>query len=168
MTEIRALVSYATKNGSTGEIAATIGDGLREAGIEVDVKDVRVVKSVTPYEIVVVGSALYMDRWRREAVRFLRRFAGELERREVWLFDSGPLDRSAETETKPLPKKVEPLALKVGSLGHITFGGKLDETTKGRIAHAMVKQGRGGDFRNVEQIRAWTREIVKHQEWVTG
>ncbi|MGZ6528282.1 MAG: flavodoxin domain-containing protein [Actinomycetota bacterium] len=168
MTQTRVLVAYATKNGSTGEIAATIAEAIRGAGMEADVKEVGAVKSVAPYEIVVIGSALYMDRWRREAVRFLRKFASELGRHEVWLFDSGPLDRSAETESKPIPRNVEELAQKVGSLGHATFGGKLNETAKGRIARAMVKQGRGGDFRSVEQIRAWANEIVKHEQWVTG
>ncbi|MGZ4140207.1 MAG: flavodoxin domain-containing protein, partial [Actinomycetota bacterium] len=75
MTQTRVLVAYATKNGSTGEIAATIAEAIRGAGMEADVKEVGAVKSVAPYEIVVIGSALYMDRWRREAVRFLRKFA---------------------------------------------------------------------------------------------
>src|SRR5438477_3803419 len=86
----RVLVAYGTKFGSTAEIAEAIGTTLRVAGLEVDVKRAGQVGSLEPYRAVVLGSAVYVTRWRRDAMRLLRR-ERELKQREVWLFSSGPV-----------------------------------------------------------------------------
>jgi menaquinone-dependent protoporphyrinogen oxidase len=52
------------------------------------------------------------------------------------------------------------LASRIGARGHRTFGGRLDENAKGFIARAMVRNGRGGDFRDRALISAWAREIA--------
>lgn len=43
---------------------------------------------------------------------------------------------------------------------HVTFGGRLTDQAKGFVARAMVRNGRGGDFRNPERIQAWSRTIA--------
>ncbi|WP_235921813.1 flavodoxin domain-containing protein [Lentzea tibetensis] len=50
------------------------------------------VGSVEPYHAVVIGSALYMGRWRPDAVRLLKRQQELLALRPVWLFHSGEPD----------------------------------------------------------------------------
>ena len=55
---MHVLVAFATKHGSTGEIAAAIGSTLRNAGLEADVRSARDVATIAPYEAVVLGSAL--------------------------------------------------------------------------------------------------------------
>ena len=102
----RVLVAYGSKFGSTAEIAQAIGTTLRVAGLEVDVKPAREVRSLEPYRAVVLGSAVYMARWRRDAMRLLRR-RGNLAQRE-WVFSSGPVgeekgepDEKQERWTKP-------------------------------------------------------------------
>ena len=90
-----ALVAYCSKRGSTMEIAEWIGADLREAGVDVDVRPANSVKEVAPYDLVILGGALYMGRWHRDARRFARRHARMLRTRPVWLFSSGPLDDSA-------------------------------------------------------------------------
>ncbi|MFD5484872.1 hypothetical protein ACFWIV_05395 [Streptomyces virginiae] len=42
---------------------------------------------------------------------------------------------------------------------HITFGGSVTASTPGFIARAMVRAGKGGDFRNPERIRTWAHHI---------
>lgn len=86
----RVLVGYASKYGSTAEIAEAIGKTLRAAGLDVDVQRAGDVHSLDPYRAVVLGSAVYTARWRRDAVRLLAR-RRDLARREVWLFSSGPV-----------------------------------------------------------------------------
>lgn len=156
---MRVLVTYSTKNGSTAEIAACIGEELRAMGLQVDVRDVGEVHDVAPYEAVVLGSALYMGRWRKDALRFGRRHKDELVALPVWLFASGPLDRSAEETDIPPVAAASELAALLRARGHRTFGGRVTSETKGVIAQSMVKQGRGGDFRNFDRIRGWAREI---------
>lgn len=43
---------------------------------------------------------------------------------------------------------------------HVTFGGQLVDGAEGFIARAMVRNGRGGDFRNRERIQTWSRGIA--------
>ena len=65
MTEV--LVAYATKHGATAEIAEKVSQVLRQAGLRTDVLPADGVSDLAPYEAVVLGSALYIGRWRKGA-----------------------------------------------------------------------------------------------------
>jgi menaquinone-dependent protoporphyrinogen IX oxidase len=82
----RLLVAFATKHGSTGEIARTIGAGLAE----VDVLLVEQVERIDNYRAVVVGSGVYMNRWLKPGTDFLKRFRRTLAARPIRLLSSGP------------------------------------------------------------------------------
>ncbi len=157
---MQVLVAYATKHGSTGEIAAAIGATLRGAGLDVDVRNARDVKTVAPYGAVVLGSALYSAHWQRDANRFVKRHLAELQHRPVWLFSSGPLDYSAEFNDIPLTEHMAPEVAPIGARGHRTFGGRLLEGTPG-VDAAMLATHRIGDFRNWAHIEAWARGIAE-------
>jgi menaquinone-dependent protoporphyrinogen oxidase len=157
----RILVTTATKMGSTAEIGESIAERLRGAGLPVDTSPAGEVSSLKPYRAVVLGSATYMMRWRREAGAFLRRFRRELAERDLWLFQSGPLDHSAEEKAYPLPQRIEARLGDLRFRGHATFGGRIDpEHAKGFITSSMVKKGLGQDFRNFDQIDAWADAIA--------
>lgn len=160
MTMTKVLVTGASHRGSTMEIAEAIADTLRGEGLDTDLRLLQEVVDLAPYRAVVLGSAVYAFRWRTKAVRFLKHHRKALAKRSVWLFQSGPLDRSAEERVIPLPKKVAPLAERIGVRGYATFGGKLGPDTSGFIASKMVQNGKGGDFRNFDQIRAWARAVA--------
>lgn len=157
---MRVLVTYATKNGSTTGIAEAVGDELRKKGLQVDVVPAAEVRDLTPYDAVVLGSAIYMGRWQKDALRFGKRHGRELQARPVWLFGSGPLDRSAEEQEIPPVEGAAELMARIGARGHATFGGRLTEEASGFIASSMVKNGKGGDFRNMDRIRAWAGTIA--------
>ena len=154
------LVAFATKHGSTGEIAEAVGATLRDAGLEADVRSARDVQTlIAPYGAVVLGSALYSAHWQRDANRFVKRHLAELQKRPVWLFSSGPLDHSAEFDDIPLTEHVAPDVAPIGARGHRTFGGRLLEGTPG-VDASMLATHRVGDFRNWAHIEAWAREIA--------
>jgi len=159
MTGQRVLVAYGTKNGGTAGIAAIIGQALRERGFEVDVRDAREVRDVTPYGAVVVGGALYAMRWHADAVRFARRHAKALSGRPVWVFSSGPLDTSADEKDIPPVSRARRAMNVLGARQHRTFGGVLDEHAKGWLARRMAA-GSGGDFRNPTSLQGWAGEIA--------
>ena len=54
----RILVAYASKAGSTAEVAAFIARKLADAGLAVDLRRAKSVRSVDGYRAVVVGSAI--------------------------------------------------------------------------------------------------------------
>jgi menaquinone-dependent protoporphyrinogen oxidase len=156
---MQVLVAYATKHGSTGEIAAAIGATLRDAGLAVEVRGAREVPTLAPYGAVVLGSALYSAHWQRDANRFVKRHLAELQRRPVWLFSSGPLDHSAEFADIPLTEHVAADVTPIGARGHRTFGGRLLEGTPG-VDASLLATHRVGDFRNWAHIEAWAAEIA--------
>ncbi|MCZ4122769.1 flavodoxin domain-containing protein [Streptomyces sp. H39-S7] len=156
----RTLVAYSSKNGSTAEIARWIGEALREQHIDAEVAPVSDVPSVAAYDAVILGAGLYAGRWPGEAVRFVRRHRQALIEQEVWLFSSGPLDGSATERAIPAVPAVARIAAKLGARGHVTIGGQLTDGARGFIARGLRKQGKGGDFRDREQIRAWARDIA--------
>ncbi|MCZ4101544.1 flavodoxin [Streptomyces sp. So13.3] len=160
MTE-RVLVAYASKNGSTAGIATMIAEALREQGLAAEARAVGEVQRVGPYDAVVLGSALYAGRWRREAVRFAGHHEADLTERPVWLFSSGPLDATARGGLISPVSGVQRLVDRLKARGHVTFGGCLQDGAKGRIARMIVKSGRGGDFRDPEQIRLWARGVAR-------
>lgn len=60
---------YATKYGATAEIAEKIGEVLRQAGLPTDVLPVKQVDDLTPYTAIILGSAVYIGKWRKEAAK---------------------------------------------------------------------------------------------------
>jgi menaquinone-dependent protoporphyrinogen oxidase len=157
------LVAYATMNGSTAEIAEWIGDELRATGVTAEVRRAADVPGIAGYEAVILGGSIYMSGWHVEARQFIHRFRADLTQRPVWLFSSGPLDLSAEeTELPPVPQVASALDA-CQALGHITFGGRINEESHGwlgYVAQRMAQSGEGGDFRNPRRVRAWAREIA--------
>ncbi|SCK11378.1 menaquinone-dependent protoporphyrinogen oxidase [Streptomyces sp. WMMB 714] len=160
MASPRVLVAYSSRNRSTSEIASWIGAGMRDRGLHPDISAAEDVKDLSPYDAVVLGSALYVGRWRRGANSFARRHHHELVRVPVWLFSSGPLDLSAARSELPPPPQVARLAKRLGAEEHRTFGGRLTDGATGFLAGQMLKERMGGDFRNQQEIRAWGREIA--------
>ncbi|WP_458247681.1 flavodoxin domain-containing protein [Streptomyces sp. MAI_2237] len=162
------LVAYGTTNGSTRGIAEAVADVLRKEGLSADTAPAATVTDVTPYDAFVVGGALYAGRWHRDARRFVRRNRRTLAERPLWLFSSGPLDASASEKDIPPVPWVRRALDKLDARGHVTFGGCLEEGAKGRIARMIIRNGKGGDFRDFPEIEAWAArvadELVKREQ----
>lgn len=157
----RVLVAYGSKLGSTAEIAEFLGMEFRLHGLDVTVAPADQVDSVRPYEFVVIGSAIYMARWRRSALRLLRRERKALMSREVWLFQSGLSVTGAGPWEDPTPKAVAALAREIGTAPPVTFpGALLPETAHGVLPRLMARTKGAGDHRDWDRIRAWGREVA--------
>ncbi|GHF36385.1 flavodoxin domain-containing protein [Streptomyces griseosporeus] len=153
------LVAYGTTNGSTAEIAEAIAEVLRKDGLTVEALPARSVPSVAPYDAVVIGGGLYAGRWHKDARRFVRRHGKNLAERPLWFFSSGPLDASASERDIPPVPGVHKAMIRLDAKGHVTFGGCLQEGAKGWVARMILRNGKGGDFRDFGQIEAWAARI---------
>lgn len=157
------LVTYASKRGSTAEIAEAIADKLRECGLAVECVPVEEVATLEPYDAVVLGSAVYVKHWPGDARRFLHRHADELSRRPFWVFSSGPVGEGAGgvdpawIEPPRIIARVEAL----GARGHVVFGGRLPEHPRSRLERSMIERtpSQYRDRRDWREIRAWASHI---------
>ncbi|MFI8872342.1 flavodoxin domain-containing protein [Streptomyces sp. NPDC055243] len=156
---IKVLVAYATKNWSTAEIARTITEVLRKEGLGSEMRLARDVGDLQAYDAVVLGSPLYEGQWHKDARRFVRYQREALTKRPVWLFSSGPLDHSASEGKIPPVPAVRRALIQIHAKEHVTFGGCLSDGAKSWATRAIVKAGKGGDFRDFKQISAWAQRI---------
>ena len=156
------LVAYASKHGSTAEIAEAIADALVDHEVKAEAKSVNTVEDLGPYEAVVLGSAVYAGASMREAVAFVERHAGELSRRPVWLFSSGPLGEDVEDHEEQ-PRQMPELRRLIGPKGHRVFYGALDVSALGFAERMIAKAVKAptGDFRDWEAIRGWAEGIAE-------
>jgi menaquinone-dependent protoporphyrinogen oxidase len=136
-----------------------LGAALTAQDLRVDVRPAAEVQGVEGYDAVIVGGALYMGRWHRDARRFVKRNAKALQSLPIWFFSSGPLDDSAARNELPPISQVERMMNWIGARGHRTFGGRLLPDAKGFIASRMARV-HSGDWRDPRLIRAWAGEIA--------
>ncbi|WP_405834019.1 flavodoxin domain-containing protein [Streptomyces sp. NBC_01176] len=155
----KVLVAYGTTNGSTARIAETIAEVLRKKGLSTEAVPARAVKNIDSYDAVVVGGGLYGGRRHKDARRFVRRYGRALARRPLWLFRSGPLDKSATYKDIPPVSGVRRVMTRLDAREHVTFGGCLEDCAKGFVARNIVSSGKGGDFRDFERIETWSARV---------
>jgi menaquinone-dependent protoporphyrinogen oxidase len=82
----RILVTFASRTGSTAEIAEAIGKTLSQHNANVDVLPMQDVKDLCPYSAVIVGSAIRQAKWLPEAMKFIQDHRTELAQKPVATF----------------------------------------------------------------------------------
>ncbi len=158
----KILIAYATRAGSTGEVAKAIGEVLSTSGATVDVQPLKSVTDLRGYNAFVVGSAIRMGKWLPEAVQFVQTNQATLSKAPTAYFlvsgflreDTPEMRRTVAAFLDPVRKIMEPASVGM-------FAGKMDYSKLSwldRTIAQMVKSTEG-DFRNWEAIRAWAREV---------
>lgn len=164
----KILVTYASRAGSTAEVAEAIAKTLVEGGAEVDVLPMQDVQDVSLYRAVVAGSAIRKSKWLPEAAQFLHRHQETLTRKPFAMFTvcitlamgNGPQYRSAvEGWVAPMRQLVRPRSEGL-------FAGMLDftrlpvnwDTLLLRAAVALRIFPRG-DHRDWNAIRTWAQGL---------
>jgi menaquinone-dependent protoporphyrinogen oxidase len=180
------LVLSASRHGGTRGIAERIGDVLRTEGLDVDVAPADRVAGIGRADAVVVGSAVYMGSWLKEAIDFVKRNEIALGQRPLWFFSSGPLPGSSKNKVQgvdPLSdalgpeegigsggrKKVAELSAATHPREHRVFLGAYDpsdppRTMPERIVRMIPASWKvlpTGDFRDWDAIEAWAHEIAR-------
>ncbi len=168
------LVAYASRHGSTAGIAERIAATLRSHGLDAEAVPIREVRRPEAYDAFVIGSAVYMFHWLKDAPRFIHRRRALLESRPVWLFSSGPIGPDVPDKEGRLPRDVaDPrelpsLAAEVRARGQRVFFGAFDPA--GPRVGLMEKMALAlpaaraafpsGDFRDWPEIENWADEIA--------
>jgi menaquinone-dependent protoporphyrinogen oxidase len=162
----KVLIVYATRAGSTGEVAKAIGETLSEAGTHVEVQSVVDVNDLSRYQAVIVGSAIRMGRWLPEAVDFVKKHSDELSQMPTAYFVvcSTMKDDTPENRKKALAylDSVHKAAPNIKPVDTGLFAGVIDFSKLSFMDKSMLKV-RGaseGDFRNWAAIKKWSNDVA--------
>jgi menaquinone-dependent protoporphyrinogen oxidase len=155
------LIAYASKYGSTREVAERIAQRLQKAGKQAEAKPVGQVADLGQPEAVIVGSALYQGGWLPEATTFVRKNATALSRIPTWLFSVGPLASDVKDDEEQ-PIELAEFRDKIGESHHVVFHGALQHSKLDRSDRMTMKTAGApeGDFRNWDAISSWVDGIA--------
>jgi menaquinone-dependent protoporphyrinogen oxidase len=154
----KVLITYATKLGSTTEVARAIGETISKKGIAVDVLPIKDVAELSGYDAVIIGSAIRMGSWLPEAVNFVQQNRDQLNKVSTRIFsvhilnqgDSPESQKERQAYTAPLHKLISPE-------DEAFFSGKIDPSQLKFVERLLFKavKSPNGDFRDWEKIQNW-------------
>lgn len=160
------LVAYSSKYGATKEIAEKIGEVIRQAGLEVDVLPVKGVSDLTLYRAVILGCAVYIGKWLKEAGEFLKVNEKSLAQRPLWLFSSGPTGDGKPVdllEGWQLPRDQQPIMARIQPQAITVFHGNINTDKVNSVEKWAVKslvKKPFGDFRDWDMINSWATYTI--------
>jgi menaquinone-dependent protoporphyrinogen oxidase len=152
------LIAYASKHGSTQEVANAVAEELEAHGVDVEMLPAREVEDLRPYAGVVVGGSLYMGRWHADAVDLLKRHKHALEALPPAVFGIGPKtleQHDVESAMAQLRRslasvpEVEPAAVAI-------FGGVINP----RVLRFPFSRMPASDARDWDAIRSWAAGLA--------
>ena len=160
----RTLIAYASRAGSTAEVAEAIGEVLRESGIDVDVRAVKDVADIAGYDALILGSAIWAGKPLPEMRRFVADQRDAMSGMPTAYFilcdllrEYTPANRQVALDyVRPLRKLHEPVSVGM-------FAGRRDFSKVHPLLSWVLKRVFRlveGDFRDWEQIRAWAVTVA--------
>jgi menaquinone-dependent protoporphyrinogen oxidase len=149
------LVAYATRNGSTRDVADAISRSLRASGADVELCAARDIRGPLGHrELIILGAPIYSGRWHRDAHRFLKRHRKELGVIPVAVFGMGPRDPGEEAWQRSRQQLDRALARRdwLKPVTVAVFGG----------ADPPKRARKRRDQRDWAQIGAWGSSLARY------
>jgi menaquinone-dependent protoporphyrinogen oxidase len=162
----KALVAYASKFGSTREIAERVAARLLEQGNHVDILPVEEVDDVGAYGAIVLGSAVFNQRWMPQAAELVRRNLGTLADRPVWLFSVGSFGDTHRVWGRLVrkePKEIAGFREAIQVRDYRVFAGVIEPHRWPVLSRLFFRAvgGHFGDNRDWSGIDAWAGGIAQ-------
>jgi menaquinone-dependent protoporphyrinogen oxidase len=163
----KILVAYASQGGSTAGVAEAIGKALASKGADVAFLPVTDVDDLSPYQAVVIGSAVHSGKWMPEASTFVERNQNTLRRMPTAVFQVCMMLAARNEQYKNMvPDWFAPLRLQIRPVAEGSFAGalwperyaKLSEKLGLHIFLAAIKL-KAGDYRDWDAIHGWAEHI---------
>lgn len=159
------LIAYASRFGSTADVAQAIAETLGQTGATADVRPVAEVTRLERYDGIVLGSAIRGGKWLPEAIQFLEAHRSVLATMPVAYFtlcltlrnDTPDNRRTVFSYHAPLVRdfpEVRPISIGMFA-GMIDFE-DLPSATRRMARNSSIPEG---DFRDWSLIREWTLSL---------
>jgi menaquinone-dependent protoporphyrinogen oxidase len=168
MNNQKILVTYASRSGSTAEIAEAIGKSLTQGGTQAEVLPMQDVKDLSMYQAVVAGSAIRKSKWLPEAMQFVQTHRTELAQKPFATFTVCITLAMSNSDPyrQVVAKWIQPVRAQVKPVSEGLFAGRLDfsklpfnwDTMKLRAVVALGIFPKD-DRRDWDAIRIWTEEL---------
>ena len=160
----RTLIAYASKCGSTGEVADAIANVLCDLGADVDVRLAKEVLSLDGYNHVIIGSAVRMGGWLSDATNFVKAQQATLAQLPTAIFsvhlsnlgDDETARQARAAYTAPVHELITPQA-------EAFFAGKMDMAKLSPMDRMIIKamKSQDEDKRDWDAIHTWAQEIAR-------
>jgi menaquinone-dependent protoporphyrinogen oxidase len=154
----KILVAYATRTGSTGEVADAIAKRLCAGGLSAEVRPIADLADLEGYAGAVLGSPIRFAAWLPEMTDFIARHCDALAKLPVAYFTMhmlalGDLPSDAAERTKYTAKAKDLIA----PVDEAFFAGKIDTARLSLVDRLLVRMVRApiGDKRDWARIGAW-------------
>lgn len=164
----KILIAYASEFGTTGEVAAAIGDVLCQEGNTVETKWIKNVRDINNYDQVIIGGAIHKGNWMSEAKEFVKANQKILQQLPAAYFFTclvlHKLNPKGDLEAKEYSDKLQALVPQVKPVSIGGFAGVLDYSNMGFFPRLILKailSNKGvkeGDYRDWDAIRAWAKD----------
>jgi menaquinone-dependent protoporphyrinogen oxidase len=164
----KILILYASKNGSTAEVAAYLVNVLRKRAIEVDIQDAAEFdEDLLGYDAVLIGTPIYTGMWLKALWNNMRRLTRQLEKIPVWGFALCvrilEADGEAHIQEHYLPQE---LLDSINLQDFKFFAGRVLDLTPNEIAKFAERYDgqylhQRGDFRDWDAIQAYGLAIAQ-------
>ena len=159
----RILVTYATKAGSTAEIAAKIGEHLSARGFAVDVINVKSKPDPKDYQAVILGSCIRMGGWLPEMMDYIKANQFALNATLVALFTVHMLNAGDdETSKAARTAYMDKVRAFVSGKEEIYFLGAMNYSKLSMLDRFISKlvKAEESDQRDWDKIKNWSETLV--------
>jgi len=159
----KILLLYATRCGSTEEIAKVIGQEIGKTGASIDVMPIKKHINLTDYKACIIGSAIRAGKCMPEALDFVQTHSAELKEKKIAYFIvCMTMKDDNENNKKQVLSYLENITSQITPLSIGLFAGCLDYKKLSFPIRLLFKAMKSpeGDFRNWETIRGWARDLI--------
>jgi menaquinone-dependent protoporphyrinogen oxidase len=159
----RVLVAYATRAGSTAEVAERVAQRLCAAGLSAEAKPVDEVTDLTAYDAAVLGSGIYYGTWLGSMTAFVQAEAERLQRIPVAFFTLHMLNLGDTPEAQDKRAQYTAAArAAVSPVEEAFFAGRVDPSRLNLIERIAVRVVGSpvGDQRDWSRIEAWADSVA--------
>ena len=162
------LIAYASRHGSTREVAERLAAVLRGRGHCVELRAAAQTRDVSGYQAIVIGSPVYDGAWLPEASEFVRQNLDRLASVPVWLFSVGAFGDEHPVIGRLMKKEPREMARFLQTIrprDYRVFAGVIDANSWPSYGKLLLRifGGRVGDNRDWQSIERWAAEIAAGQ-----
>lgn len=166
---MKILVAYASKFGTTTQVAECIAQTLQQQHHQVDVIQVAQVDNIADYDAVIIGAAIHYDHWMADAQAFVKTHQATLSTKPVaCFFTCLALSKQTEKDQQQADtyrKKIANLNPHINPISIGGFAGAVKYQSMPflfrLVARAIlsIMGVREGDYRDWELIGNWTVDL---------